>query len=111
MICTEKLFETGVKEKQIFLPTIYDKLIAFISDKIQHCFGCSLIYAQHFFFIFMILNSPNPIKIITFLIKSRNTFKQTRLNRESAANLSNYLFVFLFDFLRWAVWDKGTHHK
>ena len=40
-MCTEKLCETGVKEKMSFLPKIYDKLIASICAKIQHCFGCS----------------------------------------------------------------------
>ena len=51
VICTEKLRETGVKEKKIFLPTIYDVLIAFICEKIQHCFSCSSICTHIFFFI------------------------------------------------------------
>ena len=52
VICTEKLCKTGVKEKRIFLPTIYDKLIAFICEKIQYCFSCNLIYT-HIFFSFL----------------------------------------------------------
>ena len=52
VMCTEKLCERGVKEKQIFLPKIYDKLIAFICEKIQYCFSCNLLYT-HIFFSFL----------------------------------------------------------
>ena len=42
---TSKVCKTGVKEKKIVLPTIYDKhdkLIAFICEKIQYYFSCNL---------------------------------------------------------------------
>ena len=77
---TSKLCETDVKVKKIVLPTIYDKkdkLIAFICEKIQYCFSCSLIYTHIFLFIFIFSRTPNLIRIMTFLTKSRNTFKQT----------------------------------
>ena len=33
VICTEKLCETGVKEENNFFYIIYDRLLAFISEK------------------------------------------------------------------------------
>ena len=87
VICTEKLCETGVKEKRIFLPTIYGKLIAFICEKIQYCFSCNLIDAHIFFSFLSFLKSPNLIRIMTVFTKSRNVFKQTTLNSESPTNL------------------------
>ena len=59
---TSKLCETGVKEKKIVLPTIYDrqdKLIAFLCEKIQYCFSCNLI-DTHIFFHFYLFKDSKP---------------------------------------------------
>ena len=110
--CTRKMLETGVSKWNNFLAIIYDKLITFISEKIQYCFNYNIIQA-HISFIFIFLKSPNLTRIMTFRQKSEKFLKKAywiiiRSQNWLTANLN---LINNSSFFKGVVWDERTNHR